>query len=334
MPTSARWLVMAAGGLLAAGAVCLLLFWDGAGRSPPSAGGRDWLAVLDELSGEGFEQPTGTWRLELPSDHGVHPNVRTESWNISVHLRDDEGEDVGAQFALQRFGLVSSVAPARESVWELRGIYRAHVVLFDGARNTVDGEERFHRDVPGVAGHDAALREVWLDHWTLRYGEGDAGNQMRLKVAVDQTELHLDLTPAKPAVALNPDEIVAPFRGYSITRLVAEGFIETGDDRRAVSGLAWLDHFWGDLPLPVGPIALDRMQLQLADGTDVSVTRTRRRDGRGTPTLTAYSVGPSGKVESLAGLEMEPTRIWQDEAQGGRGRAGVEGCADLRRPAP
>jgi predicted secreted hydrolase len=191
-------------------------------------------------------------------------------------------------------------------------------VLFDGADSTVDGEERFHRDVPGVAGHDAALREVWLDHWTLRYGEGDAGNQISLEATVGHTELRLLLTPAKPAVALNPDEIAAPFRGYSITRLVAEGFLEAGDDRRAVSGLAWLDHFWGDLPLPVGPVALDQLQLQLGDGTDVSVTRTRRRDGRGTSTLTAYSVSPHGEVEVLAGLEMEVTRTWQGGAQGAR----------------
>ena len=33
----------------------------------------------------------------------------------------------------------------------------------------------------------------------------------------------------------------------------------TGDDRRPVSGLAWLDHAWGDVPLPLGPIAFDRL---------------------------------------------------------------------------
>ena len=321
MPTFARWLVPAVGVLLAAGAgYYLLLRWDYPDRAPRSADELDWAAALDELSDEGFDRPTGAWHLELPGDHGGHRNVRAESWNLSVHLRDERGEDIGTQFALQRFGLVSPDAPERESPWELRAIYRAHVTLLDGADGAADGEERFHRDVPGVAGDDAALREIWLDNWTLRYGEGDAGDQMRLDATVGQAELRLLLTPAKPAVALNPDGTAAPFRGYSITRMVAEGFIGTGDDHRAVSGLAWLDHFWGDLPLPVGPVALDRLQLQLGDGTDLSVTRTRRRDGRGTPTLAAYAVGPNGELEWLAGpsLEMEATRTWQDNAVGAR----------------
>ena len=126
--------------------------------------------------------------------------------------------------------------------------------------------------------------------------------------------------PAKPAVALNPDGIAAPFRGYSITRMVAEGFVGSGGDRRTVSGLAWLDHFWGELPLPIGPIALDQLQLQLSDGTDLSVTRTRRRDGRGTPTLAAYAVGPNGELEVFAGpsLDLETTRTWKDDVGGAR----------------
>ena len=50
------------------------------------------------------------------------------------------------------------------------------------------------------------------------------------------------------------------------------------------------------------------------------MTRTRRRDGRGTPTLAAYSVGPNGELEWLAGpsLEMEATRTWQDDTGGAR----------------
>lgn len=319
MPSYARWLVPIVVVFLAVGAgYYVLARWVYPDPAARAAGGFDWAEVLDEFSGEGFERPTGAWRLELPSDHGGHPNVRAETWNLSVHLRNDRGEDIGVQFALQRFGLVSPDAPDRESPWELRAIYRAHVTLLDGAEEAADGEERFHRDVPGVAGHDAALREVWLDNWTIRYGEGDAGDQMSLDATVGQVELGLLLTPAKAAVALNPDGRAAPFRGYSITRMVARGFVGTAVERQSVSGLAWIDHFWGDLPLPVGPIVLDRLQLQLDDGTDLSVTRTRRRDGGGTPTLAAFAVDPNGEMVVLAGasLEMEATRTWRSEAIG------------------
>jgi predicted secreted hydrolase len=321
MPPFVRWLAPAVAILLAVGAGYYVLpRWVHPDPVPRAADGFDWAALSDKFSDEGFDRPMGPWRLELPGDHGGHPNARAETWNLSVHLRDAQGEDIGVQFALQRFGLVSPDAPERESPWELRAIYRAHVTLLDGAEDAAVGEERFQRDVPGVAGHDAALREVWLDNWTIRYGKGDAGDQMSLDAAVGQVELRLLLTPAKAAVALNPNGSAAPFRGYSITRIVADGFIGTGDDRRSVSGLAWLDHAWGDLPLPVGPIVLDRLQLQLDDLVDLSVTRTRRRDGRGTPTLAAYAVGPNGAVEVLAGasLEMETSRTWRSDAIGAR----------------
>ena len=318
MPTSTRWL-----------AVVALLITVGAGfygltRSDPDhesqPGAVDWAAVLDEYSADGFERPVGDWTLALPADHGAHDGAHAEFWNISANLHDEDGKEVGVQFALQRFGLVPPRAPERKSPWELRALYRAHVILLDGDEGANRGEERFHRDVPGVAGHDEALEEVWLDDWTLRYGEGEAGTGVSVDATVGRSELRLRLRPAKPAVGVNLGGNAAPFRGYSITRMIAEGTVGAGDDRRAVTGLAWLDHLWGDLPLPVGAIALDRLQLQLRDGTDLSMTRMHRRDGRGTPTLTGYLVRADGETEVIAGpsLEMELMRSWRDDASGAR----------------
>jgi predicted secreted hydrolase len=315
MPASTRWLVAALVLLLASAGFFALSRWLHTEPVPSRAGGGfDLAGVLDELSEDSFERPMGAWRLGLPLDHGAHPNARTETWNISAQLRDDVGEDIGIQFALLRVGLVSPDAAERASPWELRALHRAHVTLLDGAQDAAAGEERFHRDVPGVAGHDAARREVWLDNWTIQYGEGNRGDQLRLDATVGEMALGLLFTPAKAAVALNPDGANAPFRGYSITRMVAVGFIGAGVDRRSLSGLAWLDHVWGDVPLPLGPIVSDRLQLQLNDGTDLLVTRTRRRDGGGTPTLAGYAVDPHGGMEPLASaaLEMEATRTWRD----------------------
>jgi predicted secreted hydrolase len=273
--------------------------------------------VLDEVSGSGFDQPTGAWRLALPADHGAHPEARTETWSVAAHLHTPGGEAIGVQFALLRV----AVAPPdseQASPWGLRAVYRGHVALLDAAKDRASGEERFHRAVPGVAGHDGSRREVWLDNWSLAYGEGPRQDQLRLGATVDEVELELLLTPAKPAVALNLEGGGPPFRGYAITRLRAEGSIGAGPDRRPVSGLAWLDHFWGDLPLPLGPIVADRLQLQLDDGTDLAVTRTRRRDGSGTPTLAAYAVDPHGRMEVFAdaGLAMEVIRTWRDGPAG------------------
>jgi predicted secreted hydrolase len=319
MLPSARWLVPASALVLAVGAASYTLpRWLRPDPVPSRAGdGVDWAEMLDQVSAGGFDQPSGAWELALPADHGAHPEARTETWSIAAHLRTPGGEAIGVQFALLR---IATAPPDAEhaSSWGLQAVYRGHVALLDAGNDRASGEERFHRALPGAAGHDAARREVRLDNWSLVYGEGLGSDQLRLGATVDEVDLELRLTPAKPPVALNLEGDGAPFRGYAITRLRAEGAIGNGADRRPVSGLAWLDHVWGDLPLPLGPIVADRLQLQLDDGTDLSITRTRRRDGGGTPTLAAYAVDPHGRVQVLADatLAMQAVRTWRGGSGG------------------
>ena len=147
--------------------------------------GLDFQDMLAEFSYEDGGAPIAPRRLQLPTDHGAHPDSRAETWSIAAHLRGADGEDVGIQVALLRMRLAPPDAP-HESAWELRAIHRAHVTLFDGSTNATGGEERIHRDVPGVAGHDAARREVWVDNWSILYGQGEelrTGSASRLPSA-------------------------------------------------------------------------------------------------------------------------------------------------------
>lgn len=280
---------------------------------PPPArvdGGFDWVAWLDDLSDGAFARPSGAWRLELPEDHGAHPDARAETWSVSAHLRSEDGEPLGFQFALLRVGIVPPHAPQPESDWALRALYRAHVMLAGGSGGPDGAEERFSRGAPGVAGHDAGLGQVWLDDWSLRFSR--SGEPLTVEATVEGTKVELELTPAKAALPLNEEGGGGPARGYAITRMEVEGSIQRDGRRERVSGLAWFDHFWGELPLPGGPIARDRLQLQLDDGVELFVIRSRRRDGGGTPTVEGAVIGPEGAVERLDGsaLEMEALEAW------------------------
>ena len=319
MQHSLRWLMSGFALLLAVGASLYAASLILQPEPPPTGtAGTDWAATLAGLPEEGFDRPSGVWQMELPADHGAHPNTRTETWTISAHIRNDRGDDIGMQFALFRVGLVPPEAPQFESAWTPRELYRGHITLVDGTRTRAIGEERFSRAVLSLAGDDATRRQVWLDNWSIDYGRGAGGDELRLSATLGTVAVELLLTPAKVAVASDPNGVGAPFRGFSITRMSAQGFIGAQGDRRPVSGLAWLDHLWGDVPLPVGPIAWDRLQLQLDDGTDVAVFRARRRDGGGSATLDGYLVDPRGGVEPLAGppLEMEATRTWRRSRPG------------------
>ena len=279
------------------------------------AGGAHWVGLLESSDGDGFAPLSGAWRLELPDEHGAHPETRMETWSFAANLRDASGRDHGMQLVVSRVGIVPhSTAAGRRSPWALREFYRGHVVLVGPSDEASGSEERFRRGFPGIAGFDPAAGELRLDDWSAVFEEDHGSIRLRASAGA-AARVELLVTPAKRAVSSAPGAGDGTLRGYSVPRMAVEGHIETAGQRMAVSGLGWLDHFWGELPLPGGPIASDRVQLHLDDGTDLTVIRTRRRDGGGTPTMQGLLVADDGTVTRLGGdaLSMEPTRTWSGD---------------------
>lgn len=274
----------------------------------------DWTTALAALPTEGFERPEGAWTLALPEDHGLHPAARSEVWQIVAHLADADGVPVGVQFLLLRIGLLPPDAPTPPSPWVPRALYRGHVVVTDGARGIAHAEERFGRVMDGLVGHDPEEGMLRLDHWTLRHpGSASAG---AWQLQADADGARVDLTLMAATAPISPGVGNAPFRGYAVTHLAVAGTVATQAGQRAVSGAAWLEHLWGDLPLPGGtPVVSDRLLLHLDDGAAVSVIRSRRRDGGGTPTVEAAVIGADGTATAVTEgtASVDVTRRWQGE---------------------
>lgn len=274
---------------------------------PAAAAGPDWSAALAGLAPEGFERPSGPLDLRWPRDHGAHPSARSEAWQVAAHLTDAEGTALGAHFSLFRLGLLPPGA-STDTAWQARDLYRGHLVLRDGAGAA---EERVGRGLPGLVGYDDGARAMRLDGWTLAFGQPDPEG-WHLRATAGGIRADLVLAPLKAPVVVDAEE--APFRGYLLSRMEVTGTIEGPAGRQAVTGTAWAEHLWGELPIPgQSPVVSDRLQLQLDDGSDLSVVRTRRRDGGGTPTVDAVLVGPDGAAEPLGRelAEVGISREWQ-----------------------
>jgi len=269
--------------------------------------GVDWVAAVAALEVEGLGRPEGAWTLELPRDHGPHPEAASELWTLVAHLADGDGRPVGVQLSLLRLALAP---PGTGGDWLAREVYRGHAVVLDGARGVVAAEERFGRGMAGVAGFDPALAELRLDAWALRFGAG----AWWLEAGAGGLRAELTMTPQRAPLAPDGADGGAPFRGYAVPRLAVEGVLASTDGRREVTGVAWFEHLWGDLPLPGGaPVASDRLVLQLDDGAELSVLRSRRVDGRGAATVEALLVGADGAAEGFgdATAEVELMRRWR-----------------------
>ncbi len=129
----------------------------------------------------------------------------------------------------------------------------------------------------------------------------------------DKAGVDLTLRAEKPVLARAPEG--APFAGYALSRLSVDGTVDRGNGEESVTGTAWFDHLWGELPLPGSrPVASDLLQLQLDDGTDLSLIRTRRIDGTGPAALDGFTVAPDGTATALDGdtMKMTATRTWRD----------------------
>ncbi|PWJ21398.1 lipocalin-like domain-containing protein [Jannaschia seohaensis] len=254
-------------------------------------------AFLAGTEESGFVRPSGTWQLALPEDHGGHSLSRAETWVLAAHLEDAEGQPASVQFALSRFGLAPETPDAAAVSWELRSLYHAAVAVWQGGGAEMHAEERFSRGA-GAAGQDGEAGEVWLDDWTLSYATEEGARDLTFTARLDSVRVALELTMAKP-----PEQTAdadQPFRGFVVPRLTVSGRIETEDGVTPVSGTAWLDRAWGELPLPGGPLGYDRLQVQLDDGSDLSLVRTRRRDGRGVVTVDGLLFDPAGEAETLS----------------------------------
>ena len=275
-------------------------------------GGADWVGAAAALPTEGFARPSGAFVPVLPRDHAPHPEAATESWQLSVHLHGSEGAAMGLQMSLLRLGLVppdAAVDALPDSGWAARGIYRGHVTILAG--DAAAGEERFGRAMAGVAGLDAADGVLRLDDWTLDFGAPEDAAGWRLAARAGDLRATLALVPQRSPAAIGAEAL--PLRGYAVTRLAVTGRIETPQGPQTVTGTAWFEHLWGELPLPGGgPVASDRLLLQLDDGGELSMIRTRRVDGRGAPTLEAVLIAPDGSASALQGAEVDvvPQTAW------------------------
>jgi predicted secreted hydrolase len=284
------------------------------GTSSSDASEPDLLSAFADISSEDLGAPFPDWKLTLPEDHGAHAISRTEIWQVATHLRNEDGEDLGFQLSFMRLGVASPTAPPPKSIWEVRELYRGHITFVEAASESALAEERFGRGIPKLAGYDTDSGELRLDNWFLQFGSDQAGDRWTLYATLkDKVVVELVMRSEKPALALDPNGTDPLFVGYSITRFAVEGTVDQGSGKETVMGTAWFDHLWGELPLSgAGPVASDRLQFQLEDGTDISVIRSRRTDGKGAPALNGFIVAPDGTASLLGdeNLKMTASRTW------------------------
>ncbi len=207
------------------------------------------------------------YRYEFPRDHFNHPDFQTEWWYYTGNVRSADGHRFGFELTFFRQGVDREVR--KNTAWDLRDLYIAHLALSDLDGGKFFYAERANRAGPGIAGASETERRIW-------------------------NELHFTLRAAKPLVIHGENGVSQKAIGegrashyISLTRLITAGEIELGGRKFQVAGSSWMDHEFFTHQLEADQAGWDWMSVQLDDNTELMLFNIRRKGG----SMDAFSSG-------------------------------------------
>ncbi|HEY8799831.1 MAG TPA: MMPL family transporter [Candidatus Limnocylindrales bacterium] len=257
----------------------------------------------------------------LPRDDGPHHRL-TEWWYYTGHLRSADGH---------RFGFEDVVFRAERGSFPIT--WASHLAITDEtgdrfvyAQRTEIGPQVDARKASTDLGFAFAIggSPAWLmsgGDGTDRLGAAFSPDEAAAAGAPAGLGLALDLRSAKPAALHHGDGWIDFGPGgssyyYSRTRMSAAGTLTIDGRPVAVEGSAWFDHQWGDF-ITVGGGGWDWFAINLADGTDVTLSLVRDADGT-YPLIYGTLVRPDGSTRNLPAdaFAVAVTRHWTSPTTG------------------
>jgi predicted secreted hydrolase len=237
--------------------------------------------------------------ISFPRDAGPHDSL-TEWWYYTGHLSTPGGQPFGFEF------VVFQVTRANQPTG-----YLAHFAISDIGAQRFSHQARFAQSATTLSAFPLNVAEWSLGH---EPGLDTIHAAMEPGAGGGAYTLNLQLRDGDKPPALHGGGYITygPAGGsyyYSRTRLSASGTLITPDGaENAVSGIAWMDHQWGNFVV-TGRGGWDWYSLQLDDDTELMLYVLR--DGSGATTAVYGSqVAADGHVSDL------PPRAVQAEATG------------------
>jgi len=220
--------------------------------------------------------------LLFPRDFGSHPEFRTEWWYLTATLQDGEGEGGAVGVQITFFRIRTPFDSQGESRFAPRQLLFAHAAIALPQRGRLIVDQRAARAGFGLAEAAEGTTDVRIGDWTLV--RGDHGYAAR--IVAREFALELDFVPRAPPLPQGSAGVSrkgpAPAQAsyyYSEPQLVTRGTVTVDGRRRAVDGVAWLDHEWSSEYLAADARGWDWTGVNFDDGGALMAFRIRDRAG-------------------------------------------------------
>ncbi|MFT4563054.1 MAG: putative secreted hydrolase [Gammaproteobacteria bacterium] len=292
-------------------------------RQNSSATVADLLTEIDPPAG--FSYAIDPIKFEFPSDHGKHPDFRSEWWYFTGNTATEDGHEFGFQFTIFRFAL-KPIPSHSQSPWRHSNIYMGHFAISDISAETFHAYERQARPALDMAGQQAQPLKIWIGDWSLEQSDGKS-EVWHLLAKQNSYTLDIVLRADRP-ILLQGDKglskkSAAPGNAsyyYSIPRLSVSGTIGTPETVHQVKGQGWYDHEWSTSALAEGQQGWDWFSLQLDDGRELMFYQIRDTLGQATGTSHGVILSNKGTQVPLdsANVEIKVQRYWRSPKSGAR----------------
>jgi predicted secreted hydrolase len=268
---------------------------------------------------QGWRLAEPGYQFHFPTDHGPHPEFRTEWWYFTGNLTAPNGQAFGFELTFFRHGYGSlRQATAAHSPFATGDVKFAHFTVTDVQNRRFYAAEKTSRGAFGEAGFEAGSKLVWIEGWEVVYD-----GHFRLRASDERHGIDLDLVPLGGPVLEGDRGFSRKAEGagrasfyYSVPVLQAHGTVQVEGTRFQVSGTAWFDREWATNQLAPAQAGWDWFAIQFGDGSSMMLYQMRRKDGGVDSFSSGKYIAADGATSDLerGDFQMTPTRFWQREA--------------------
>src|SRR5258706_7170651 len=226
--------------------------------------------------------PTPLPAIRFPQDEAAHRDL-TEWWYYTGHMNA-----VTPDGTSHHYGFELVVFQALRS--DLPPVYAAHFAISDITRGEFHYDQRSETE-PGASlsnGASSGGIAVHVGNWSITGLNG----LDHLTASMTNYAIRVNLRGLKPSILHNGNGLITyGLRGfsyyYSRTRMALSGTLIDHNQPVQVTGLAWMDHQWGDF-LALGGGGWDWYSIQLNNNTEMMLYVIRDAQGRMLSTYVSF----------------------------------------------